>query len=297
MIPSILLITQGGDMGALSLAAVLNRRAACRVMLIDHSAFSRRPVTLHPESGRPSARARATDPSPSQSVPHADDLDLGQDFDVIYCRAATLAVRPFERAADADYAAAEIHAFGLSWLWTRRDVLVNRPTPGTLCGTVPDLLRIARACADVGLSTPDLLLTTDAARVPRKGWPNSDRRAWPQGTIPPDVDLLPPTGDGPPLALPTAWVETVAPERLHVLVCGGDVIDAPPPLHSPILALARALDLDVAEIRLAPSAQRPGLPVVLGVAPVPTLATGAHVRTLAVYLEQRAAEHRRRAVA
>lgn len=272
MIPSVLVIASRGDVGAVALATLLRRRGATRVTLLDAGTFSRSPITLHPESGPPGAGASAD--------PQAD---------LIYCRAATFDAPVFTRPADSEYALAEMHAVGLSWLWTRREVVVNRPTPEALCGATPDLLRTARACAEVGLRTPEILLATDAARVPRGRTPHPAHR-WPGPGVPQDPDALPPMGAAPPLAAPGAWVEPLGPARRRVLVAG-DHTDAPPDLAERIVALARTLGLDVAEVRLAPAREPADEPRVLSVTSVPSLAGGAQVRMLAGHLERRATAH------
>lgn len=280
MSPSILLIAPPGDVAVAALAGLLRHRGVGRVTVVDDRELARHPVTLNPESG-PCAVESALDPP---------------GYDVIWCRAMTLGARPFARPSDDDYAAAEMHAVGMSWLWSRREVVVNRPTPSALCGTVPDPLRVAVACTAVGLSTPDLLLATDAARVPPGRWPGGRRRSWPEGGAPRHLDGFPPAAGGPPLAEPAVGLPDIAPGRWDTLVCGSEV-DAPTELHDPLRALVRSLDLEVAAVRLAPPAAGADRPQVLGVDPVPSSALPTHLLMLARYLEQRATEHEGRRAA
>lgn len=280
MSPSILLISPPGDVAVVALAGLLRHRGVGRVTVVDDRELGRHPVTLNPESG-PCAGESVLDPP---------------GHDVIWCRAMTFGVRAFARRSDTEYAAAEMHAVGMSWLWSRREVVVNRPTPSALCGTVPDPLRVAVACAAVGLATPDLLLATDAARVPAGRWPGGERRRWPDGGTPRHLDEFPPGTSGPPLVEPAVGLSHLEPGRWDALVCGSEV-DAPTELHDPLRALVRSLGLEVAAIRLAPPA--PGLqgPQVLGVDPVPSSTLPAHLLMLARYLEQRATEHEGRRAA
>ncbi|HBO54402.1 MAG: hypothetical protein C0493_10625 [Kytococcus sp.] len=280
MVPSILIIAPPRDVTAMAVAAVLRRRGVGRVELADDLHLARASTTHTPASG-----------------PCASDLEPEPPgYDVIWCRAVTFRARPFARSADAEYAAAEMHAAGLSWLWSRREVVVNRPSPGALCGTAPDLLRLAPACAAVGLATPDLLLAADAARVPGERWPGGQRRPWVEGGIPRHVDA-PGRGPGRPvLAEPMVGSSEIPPGRRQVLVCG-DVVDAPAGLVGPLRALVRSLDLEVASVLLSVPGPRPGGPEVLGVDPVPATTAPAGLQMLARHLEGRAAEHAGRRVA
>lgn len=280
MSPSILLIAPPGDVAVVALAGLLRHRGVGRVTVVDDLELARHPLTLHPESGPCTGEAVLDPPG----------------HDVIWCRAMTLRARHFVRRSDAEYAAAEMHAVGMSWLWSRREVVVNRPTPSALCGAVPDPLRVALACAAAGLATPDLLLATDAARVPAARWPGGERRRWPEGGTPRHLDEFPPSTSGPPLAEPAVGLSHLGPDRWDALVCGSEV-DAPADLHDPLRALVRSLDLEVAAIRLAPPAQGSDRPQVLGVDPVPSSTLSAHLLMLARYLEQRAAEHEGRRAA
>lgn len=280
MSPSILLIAPPGDVVVPALAGLLRHRGVGRVAVVDDRELARHPMTLNPESG----------PCVVESVPDAPG------YDVIWCRATTLGARPFARPSDDDYAAAEMHAVGMSWLWSRREVVVNRPTPSALCGTVPDPLRVAVACAAAGLATPDLLLATDAARVPPARWPGGGRRSWPEGGTPRHLDDFPPGNGGPPLAEPAVGLSDIAPGRWDALVCGSEV-DGPTHLHDPLRALVRSLDLEVAGVRLAAPGQGRDRPQVLGIDPVPSSTLPTHLLMLARHLEQRAAEHEGRRAA
>ena len=182
-----------------------------------------------------------------------------------------------------------MHAFGLSWLWRRREVVVNRPVPEALSGATPDVLRTSQACARVGLRTPDLLLAVDSARVPPDRTSHVPR-LWPDPAVPLDPDALPVRGTAPPLAVPGAWVEPIGEERRRVLVAG-DRTDAPAAMAGAVVALARELGLEVAEIRLAPSVVPDAEPRVMSVGPVPALAEYAQVGMLADHLERRAIRH------
>ena len=291
---SVLAIADRGDVGAAALAALLRRRGACAVTLVDPSAFSRALVTHYPESGHPGESQGWTDAvNSSVSPPEAGQLE--GPFDAILCRAASLSAGPFDRIADSEYAAAEIHAFGLSWLWSRRDVVVNRPTPGALCGTSPDIVLTAHACASVGLATPDVLLAADGARTRPTRCPALERRTWVGGMVPTHVDSFR-SADGPPLAAPAGWVERLRPERRTVLVAGNEAL-GPSALRGPLIDLAHALDLDVAEITLARSAAPSGRILVLSVNPVPLLRSVAHTEAMATHLERKAFQHSRKAIA
>ncbi len=268
MIPSILIIGQRGDTGAVALATLLRRRGTCSVVFVDDSDFARGPINLYPESGQ---------------VGPQSPIDPG--CDLIYCRSVTFNAPPFSRQADADYAAAEMHAFGLSWLWTRRSVVVNTPTPGALCGTTPDILLTALACAEVGLDTPDVVLAVDAARVAPENRLLVARREWRQAQIPGTVDVFMPADGGPPLSMPAAWVSELGPHRWTALVCGDDIVGGPPRHHDRLVALARTLDLDVAEISIVGSVDHP---IILGISPHPSLLGVGHIDALASYLERRA---------
>lgn len=267
MIPSILIIAPRGDVGAVALATLLRRRGVCRVSLVDDSDFARHPIILYPESGPPGPQ------SPTAA-----------GFDAIYCRSATFSAPPFPNKDDADYAASEMHAFGMSWLWTRRHTVINTPSPYALCGHAPTLLVTALKCTDVGLDTPDLLLAVDAARVPRKAQPATARRDWSHPGIPADLDFLPPA-EGPPLSSPAAWAADAGPHRWQALVCDDTILDAPPAHEEQLIKLVRALDLEVAEVRLAGTLEQP---VVMGVSPIPSLNSAGHLQALATHLERRA---------
>ncbi|GAA1797611.1 hypothetical protein GCM10009749_01450 [Agromyces neolithicus] len=281
-----LLLAQRDDVGAMAIAALLRQRTVCEVTLADEFAFSRDAVFHAPESGRVGPAERAVSR-------HAGGR-LERPYDVILCRTPTLRPRRFGRPADDEYAAVEMHAFGLSWLWSRRDIVVNPPTPACLSGSAPDLLGVARACAAVGLATPAVLLATDAARVDRARLAGPTRRPW-VGVVPGDYDAAPVDG-GPPLAAPALWIEELLPERRRVLVCRDRLVDAPPALADRLRQLAEAVGLPLAEIRLARPADREGV-VVVGISPVPALQSAAHLRAVATDLELRASAHRGRAVA
>lgn len=289
MTPSVLVIAQRGDVGAVALATLLRRRRAARVTLLDAAAFAGSPVTLHPESGPPTSASGSAPPWHRDRAPGGGDREV----DVIYCRAAGFDAPRFARPGDAEYALAEMQAFGLSWLWTRRELVVNRPTPQALCGAVPDMLVTAQACSRVGLRTPDILMTTDAARVPRDRTPHPPR-LWPEPVVPHDPDELAPRGVGPPLAVPGAWVEPVGPDRRRVVVAG-DETDAPPAVAERIVTLVWLLGLEVAEVRLATDVRPDADPLVLSVAPVPSPVGVSQTALLARYLERRATEHEGRA--
>ena len=296
--PSVLLLAQRDDVGAMAIASLLRRRAVCDVTLVDEFAFARYSMFHAPESGRagdapsgrPSTHEEMAEPALARGTGHA----LDRPYDVILCRAGTFRAKSFSQPSDAEYAAAEMHAFALSWLWSRREVVVNPPTPACLSGVALDVLGVARACAAVGLSTPAVLLATDAARVDRARTAHALRRSW-IGGAPGDLDVA--AADvGPPLAAPAFWVEELLPERRSVLVCSDVLVDAPPALAGRLLELATSIGLPVAEIRLARSAHRPGV-VVVGVSPVPALLSTDHLQAIAADLEHRAAEHNDRAAA
>ena len=296
--PSVLLLAQHGDVGATAIAALLRRRAVCDVTLDDEFAFSRRAMFHAPESGRAEA-ARSDRPSPhdvmaKRTLARGTEQALDRPYDVILCRAATFRSKTFSEPSDAEYAAAEMHAFALSWLWRRREVVVNPPTPACLSGVALDVLGVARACAAVGLATPTVLLATEAARVDRARTARAQRRSW-IGGAPVDLDAEA-VDVGPPLAAPAVWVEALLPERRSVLVCGDVVVGAPPVLAGRLRDLATSIGLPVAEIRLARSAHRPGI-VVVGVSPVPLLWSATHVQAIVADLERRASEHKDRAAA
>ena len=290
---SVLVIADRGDVGAAALAALLRRRGTCAVTLVGPSAFSRGLVTHFPESGHPGESQGWTD-AVNGSVSPSEAVQLAGPFDAILCRAPTLSAGPFDRTADSEYAAAEIHAFGLSWLWSRRDVVVNRPTPGALCGTSPDIVLTAQACASVGLATPDILLAADGARTRPTRRPALERRRWVGGMVPTDVDSFR-AADGPPLAAPAGWVERIRPERRRVLVAGDEAL-GPPALLGPLIDLAHALDLEVAEISLARSADPLGRILVLSVNPVPLLRSAVHVEAMTAHLERKAFQHSRKPI-
>ena len=180
--PSVLLLAQRGDVGAMAIASLLRRRAVCDVTLVDEFAFSRYAMFHAPESGRvEDAAIGQTEPTrwdgrerPPRGTGHA----LDRPYDAILCRAATFRSKSFSQPSDAEYAAAEMHALALSWLWSRREVVVNPPTPACLSGVALDVLGVARACAAVGLATPAVLLATDAARVDRARTARAQRRSW-----------------------------------------------------------------------------------------------------------------------
>lgn len=293
--PSVLLLAQRADVGAKAIASLLRRRGVCDVTLVDEFAFARRAMFHAPESGRAEAVPSAR-PSPQDGIAVAPGTEqpLDRPYDVILCRAATFRSKNFRQPSDAEYAAAETHAFALSWLWSRREVVVNPPTPACLSGVALDVLGVARACAAVGLSTPAVLLATDAARVDRARTARAQRRSW-MGGVPGDLDVEA-IDVGPPLAAPALWVEELLPERRSVLACGDVLVDAPPVLAGRILELTTSIGLPVAEIRLARSAHRPSV-VVVGVSPVPLLWSATHVQAIAADLERRAAEHKDRAAA
>ncbi|GAA1757328.1 hypothetical protein [Agromyces humatus] len=297
--PSVLVLAQRDDVGARAIASLLRQRAVCEVTLADEFAFSRDAVFHAPESGRAGEDASgglaAAHPSPEGSARRRSGVDPERPYDVILCRATTFRSRRFRQRTDDEYAAAEMHAFGLSWLWSRRDIVVNPPTPACLSGAAPDLLGVARACAAVGLATPAVLLATDAARVDRARLTGPTRRPW-VGVVPGDYDAAPVDG-GPPLAAPALWIEELLPERLPVLVCRDRLVDAPPALAGRLRQLATSIGLPLAEIRLARSAGRPGGMVVVGISPVPALQGAAQLRVVATDLELRASAHRERAVA
>jgi hypothetical protein len=296
--PSVLLLAQRADVGAMAIASLLRRRAVCDVTLVDEFAFSRHAMFHAPESGRagaaPSGRPRLHDGMAERALERGTEHALDRPYDVILCRAATFRSKSFRQPSDAEYAAAETHAFALSWLWSRREVVVNPPTPACLSGVALDVLGVARACATVGLSTPAVLLATDAARVDRARTARAQRRSWIDG-VPGDLDAGP-VDMGPPLAAPALWVEELLPERRSVLVCTDILIDAPPALADRLRELATSIGLPVAEIRLARSAHRPDV-VVVGVSPAPVLSSTAHLQAIAADLERRAAEHSDRAAA
>jgi len=296
--PSVLLLAQRGDVGAMAIASLLRRRAVCDVTLVDEFAFSRYAMLHAPDSGpaqdAPSARPGPLERTAERALPRGIGYALDRPYDVILCRAATFRSKNFSKPSDAEYAAAEMHAFALSWLWSRRELVVNPPTPACLSGVALDALGVARACATVDLATPAVLLTTDAARVDRARTAHAQRRSW-IGVAPGDLDAAV-VEAGPPLAAPALWVEELLPERRSVLVCNGALVDAPAALAGRLLELATSIALPVAEIRLARSAHRQGV-VVVGVSPVPMLRSTAHLQAIAAELERRAAEHNERAAA
>lgn len=280
MVPSILIIAPPRDVTAVAVATVLRRRGVGRVELTDDLHLARGGLTHTPASGPSAADV------PSEPPGH----------DVIWCRTGTLRARPFVRPVDAEYAAAEMHAIALSWLWSRRDVVVNQPTPGALCGAAPDLLRLALACADVGLPTPDLLLAADAARVPRERWPVGERRTWAGGGVPRHLDAHPRATEQPRLSAPMIGSSRTGTDRRQVLVCG-DAVDGPAGLVEPLRALVRSLGLEVASVLLSPGEPRAAAPQVLGVDPVPATTTPAALHVLARHLEARATQRTGRSVA
>lgn len=294
--PSVLVLAQRDDVGAAAIAALLRHRAACEVTVADEYAFTRHELVHVPESGRVDHSGRPT--ASEDAVEPAGLLESGEvegPHDVILCRVTMFGSRRFARGADADYASAEMQALALSWLWQRRDVVVNQPTPISLCGSAPDLLRLVQSCAAAGLATPTTLLATNAARVDRARTPSETRRSWPAG-VPADLEHAP-VDEGPPLAVPGLWSEDLLPGRRSVLVCGDRLIGGPPALDRPLRELARSLGLTVGEIRLARSADRPGIDLVVGVSPIPALQSAAHLIALASELEHRALAHRSRAAA
>ncbi len=279
--PSALILAHRGDVGALALASELRRRGACRVVLRDELAFSRGAVVHVPEAG-PGA--------PADEV-GADRLSDAHEADVIVCRAHAFVPRRFARPGDEEYAAAELHAFALSWLWARRERLLNLPTPNSLPGTWPDLLTLARLGADVGLETPRLRFATHASRTRSAGLGagepgGAQRYEWGSGSVPVGVDDLP-MADGPPLASPAVWVEPIG-QRSTVLVCGDDVVGAPAALEGRLRALARAAGLGVAQVGLAVPAEGAARQMVVSLSPVPALRARAHVEVTAAHLERRA---------
>jgi len=296
--PSVLLLAQRADVGAVAVASLLRQRAVCDVTFVDEFAFARHAMFHAPESGRvedaPSGRASPHDRMAESAAPRRTGHALDRPYDVILCRASTFRSRSFRQPSDAEYAASEMHALALSWLWSRREVVVNPPTPACLSGVALDVLGVARACAAVGLATPAVLLATDAARVDRARTARAQRRSW-IGVVPADLDVES-VDVGPPLPAPALWVEELLPERRSVLVCRDVLVDAPPALAGRLLELATSIGLPVAEIRLARSAHRPGV-VVVGVSPVPSLRSTAHLQAITADLERRAVEHNDRAAA
>ena len=68
-------------------------------------------------------------------------------------------------------------------------------------------------------------------------------------------------------------------------------------MRGPLIDLVHALDLEVAEIGLARSADPSGRILVLSVNPVPLLRSADHVEAMAAHLERKAFQHSRKAIA
>jgi hypothetical protein len=69
----------------------------------------------------------------------------------------------WRRAAPAErnYAAAELHAFTLAWLWGLDGPVRNRPDPACLAGPLPSPVVVAHAAARAGLACGALRIGTD----------------------------------------------------------------------------------------------------------------------------------------
>ena len=174
-------------------------------------------------------------------------------------------------------------------------MVVNPPTPACLSGVALDVLGVARACAAVGLSTPAVLLATDAARVERARTARAQRRSW-IGGVPGDLDAEPVDGGTTARARRRSGSRSSCPSgaRCSSAVTSSSMRHRRSRTGSG--SWPTSIGLPVAEIRLARSAHRPGV-VVVGVSPVPVLPSTAHLQAIAADLERRAAEHNDRAAA
>jgi hypothetical protein len=275
-----MVLAHRGDGAAVALATLLHRRGRCQVSYADDHDLARAEFVHRPSSG----------PIESPGPPAGDRAQLpggaviDANTDVVLCRLATLRPPRQARPDQQEYAEAEMFALALSWLAGLGDAVVNPPTPLNLSGAEPDLLRLHRLASGVGLTTPRLVLTSNAARSSA----NSGRALdWPAGGLPRAYAVAAPIISGPPLPRPRATAEPVRP-RGSALVLGDWALDAPPGHEDRLVALVRAAGLAVGEVALA---ERPSLPapLVIGLSAVPALTTAARLAALAGYLEQRAA--------
>lgn len=263
--PRVLVIADPRDSGAAALAATLGQRGRVAVTVAGPEAFSRHRWVHRPTSGSIGPATLSTLAHTARTAPRARrDLPpsgsgplLETGYAAILCRVATVSAGegPSE-GPDADYVAAEMHAVALSWLWERRDVVVNRPRPEALWGATPDLLWIAEAVRVAGIEVPGVL-----------GAPA-------------------PAGH-PPLPGPTIWREPLHSGRVRVLVAG-DLVVGPPDWHEPLRRLAAELGLGWMEVVLARSASG-GRGLVEQVLPVPALASDGHLAAAVHHLETMAA--------
>lgn len=322
---SIVILAARADAGAAALAGALHRRGA-DVIRLDGSVLARGLVRHRPDSGPVGDRRAGTAPAEDRlQLPRGVTIDANTN--VVLCRLPMLAAPRFADARDQEYAESEIFALALSWLHGLGDAVVNPPSPHGLAGGGPDLLRLHRLSAGVGLRAAAVGLRTNGAApdtlagdrrsARRSAWhpPRPPARAWQRW----DGAFIPVTAAGnpahatvtsaggppaatgargePPLPMPTITVE---PTRMlpPTLVCGDVVVGAPTGLERQTRALVRAAGLVVAEVGFgvadvihpgaAPGTRWGGEPVVLGVDPVPGLRTPVHVEAMAAHIERRA---------
>lgn len=281
-LPQLVVLAERGDAGAVALACVVRRRRRCSVRLVDQAEIARAVVRHVPQAGPVPGPASGSGWAVDSVELRGGEM-IGSGVDCVLCRAGTFEPRRFVLAEDHEYATAEMHALGLSWLWGLSDAVVNRPTLGSLGGRAPDMLTLSRMAAQVGLATPEIRLTTNAASH-GAGAAGAVGHRW-NLAVPGSLDTLEPM-HGPPLAVPVIWSQPLGPLRTTALVCGDDVVDAPPMHGRQLVELCQLIGVEVAE---ATFAGRPDAPVLVGLDPVPTLRQVQHLVLLAKYVERRAA--------
>lgn len=277
-----MVIADRGDAGAAALVALISYRRRCAARLVDQADVACAVVRHIPASGPMPGATPPTWPTLLRdSVALRGGEVIGTETECVLCRAGTLTPQVFADVEDQEYAAAEMHALGLSWLWGLGRAVVNRPSLGGLGGCAPDIVTLARLAADVGLRTPPWRIVVNRAVNGADGrWV---AHAWDGRQLPAGFDGLA-GGDGPPLALPAVFSVPLGPARTTVLVCGGQVVGAPEPLRAQLVELCREAGTEVCELTLAGD----GSELLLALNPVPALRAAPHLLMLAQYLEQRA---------
>ncbi|MDF1489877.1 hypothetical protein [Tessaracoccus caeni] len=278
----IVVVASHDDAVAATTADLLRTHASQPALLVDESTLSRARVVHRPASGpaasKGDVRAVAGD---ALTLPDGTVLDAASCL--IWWRLPGYPA-PLVAADHRDYAAAETHALGLSWLAGLGQAVVNAPHPTCLAGLQPSLLQLGMFARQAGLRMARFALASSATHY-RRG-PGLAAACWDGLVVPTGVGHADKPRGGPPLPQPLFLVEELE-WRTTMLVVGNEVAGPRLDLREQLVQLARLADLACAEVSLG---EDPGTgeAVVTGLSPIPELTQVSQLTAMVRYLERRA---------